>query len=102
MINKNKEIPKNIDTSLKLIYKTALGDTGGSRRCAQFLLSLWNGSLYRCDLQELMYIDTNLFYGFLLVYQYLYKNNKQLYSIMSEDEIKPIIKRWSAAFSVQI
>ncbi len=32
----------------------ASGDSDGSRRVAQFLLSLWNGHRYRADLQDVI------------------------------------------------
>ena len=39
----------------------AARDTSGSRRIAQFLLSLWDGTHFKADLQDLLCLDEGLF-----------------------------------------
>ena len=43
--------------ALDRLLDSAYGDTGGSRRAAEFLLSLWNGARFTANLQELLYVD---------------------------------------------
>ncbi len=40
---------------LERLLRIAQDDTDGSRRVAQVLLSLWNGDMFRADLQEPLY-----------------------------------------------
>ena len=76
----------------------AYRDTGGSKRCAMFLLSLWDGNRYKADLQDLMYIDEDIFLMYMNIYRYLYEHNLQLDSLVSDDKMKPIIKCWGDVF----
>ena len=89
-----KIIREHLDTLLE----HACHDTGGSKRCAMFLLSLWDGNRYKADLQDLMYIDEDIFLMYMNVYKYLYENNLQLDSLLTEERIKPIIERWRDVF----
>lgn len=43
--------------ALLRIWKTANGDTGGSRVCARLLLSLYNGGRFPFDLTDLRLLD---------------------------------------------
>ena len=92
---------KIIREHLATLLEHAYQDTGGSKRCAMFLLSLWDGGRYKVDLQELMYIDEDIFLMFMNVYKYLYENNMQLDSLLTEETVKPIIKRWGDVFRIQ-
>lgn len=83
---------------LHRLHRLAQGDTGGSRRTAQFLLSLWNGGTWKADLQELMYIDGEIFDDMLALWRYLHNHNLQLYSLISEAEMRPIIDLWGDVF----
>ena len=56
-----------------------------------FVLSLWDGDTFKADLQALMYCDNDMFAIMMRVYQYLYASNQQLDSLVSEDQIKPVI-----------
>lgn len=85
---------------LDRLLEIARQDTGGSRRVAQFLLSLWDGDSYRADLQAIMYIDHDIFRSMLALWNHLHQTNQQLYSLIGEDEIRPVIAAWGKAFSV--
>jgi len=98
MIVKNKTVPDPVVNALKLVLINARGDTGGSRRCAQFILSLWNGDIYKCDLQELLYIDNKIFASFLIVLNYLFQNNDQISSFVNEKDMKIVINQWGKIF----
>jgi hypothetical protein len=57
-------------------------------------LSLWNGYDYRADLQNLIYVDSNLFQDMLTLWTYLYQHNLQLESIVTKEDIAPVIRAW--------
>lgn len=80
--------------ALALLFKHVRTDTGGGRRCAMFLLSLWNGDEFKADLQALMYTDPKIFAAMARVFQTLYQRNQQLESVVTEDQIKPIYELW--------
>ena len=84
------------DAALNLLLGHARKDTGGGRRCAMFLLSLWNGDTFKADLQELMYINADIFDAMILVYRTLYERNQQLENVVTEGQIKPIYKLWGS------
>ena len=84
--------------ALERLFEMAKRDHGGSRRCAKFLLSLWNGDTFQADLQELLYIDEQPHNDMMEVFQYLYKNNIQLESLVSEEAMKPILAQWGNTF----
>lgn len=86
--------------ALEILLTHARSDTGGSRRCAMFLLSLWNGGNFKADLQDVLYNDPDIFNAMLEVLRYLYEHNLQLDSLISESEIKPVMRRWGQAFWV--
>lgn len=82
------------DDALKLLLKHARKDTGGAKRCAMFILSLWNGDDFKADLQALMYTDKDIFEAMLSVYRTLYERNQQLSSVVTEEQIRPIYELW--------
>ncbi len=84
--------------ALERLLDSAYSDTGGSRRAAQFLLSLWNGARYKADLQELLYVDQAHFSDMEKVLQALYQLNAQLDTFVTEDQMKPIIEIWGQTF----
>ena len=79
----------------------ARGDTGGSSRVAQFLLSLWNGYRYRVDLQDLLYIDNDIFQDMIQVLNDLHQTNTQLDTYLVENDIKPVIENWGDVYRHQ-
>lgn len=85
--------------SLELLLKHTRTDTGGGRRCAMFLLSLWNGDDYKADLQALMYTDPDTFEAMAYVLNALYYSNGKLDSYLAEAEIKPVIDLWADTFT---
>lgn len=88
-INKEK-----LQKALQLLLKHARTDTGGGRRCAMLLLSLWNGDNFKADLQALLYTDPDIFEAMIYVFHTLYYSNTQLDSHLAEEEIKPIYELW--------
>jgi len=84
--------------ALETLFYHAQGDTGGSRRCAMFLLSLWNGANFKADLQELLYSDPQVFQAMIEILSYLYEHNQQLSSLVSQSEIEPVMKQWGRGF----
>lgn len=91
--------PQDIAGPLRRLLERAGQDTGGGRRAAQFLLSLWNGQRYRADLQELLSVDGDAFADMLFVLQALHLSNDQLDTYLSE-EIKPVLELWGTTFDV--
>ena len=95
----DKFIPEAVQEALALILAHARGDTGGSRRCAGFLLSLWDGDQYKVDLQSLLYIDSEIFSAFQTIMSYLYNSNNQLSSVLNRAAIKLVSNYWGDSFS---
>jgi len=87
--------------AIQEILSHAYGDTGGSKRCAAFILSLWDGGKYKCDLQDLLYTDSSVHHQFLMVMDFLHKTNNQLYTYVDESQVKPIIEAWGDVFLVE-
>ena len=92
-----------MDTKQRIyrLLPIARGDTGGSSRVAQFLLSLWNGYRYRVDLQDLLYIDNDIFQDMMQVLNDLHQTNTQLDTYLKENDIKPVIKSWGDVYRHQ-
>jgi hypothetical protein len=92
-----------MDTKQRIyrLLPIACGDTGGSSRVAQFLLSLWNGNRYRVDLQDLLYIDDDIFQDMLQILNELYQSNTQLDTYLNESDIKLVIEIWGEVFKFQ-
>lgn len=84
--------------SLDLLLQQARQDHGGSHRAAQFLLSLWNGNHYKADLQALLYNDGESFQAMIDVLTILHREGNQLYTYVTEDQMKPIIAAWGKSF----
>ena len=89
-----------MDTNQRILrlLVIAKGDTGGSSRVAQFLLSLWNGYRYRVDLQDLLYIDEAIFNDMAQVMMDLYRTGMQLDSYLKESDITPVAQQWGHKF----
>ncbi|MGC1953222.1 MAG: hypothetical protein WA970_11775 [Gammaproteobacteria bacterium] len=85
--------------ALDRLLDSAYADTGGSRRAAEFLLSLWNGARFTANLQELLYVDTAQFTDMQTVLQELYRSKAQLDTFVTEDQMKPIIEDWGKTFA---
>ena len=92
-----------MDTKQRIyrLLPIARGDTGGSSRVAQFLLSLWNGNRYRVDLQDLLYIDDDIFQDMVQVLNDLHQTNTQLDTYLVENDIKPVIENWGDVYRQQ-
>lgn len=99
MALENPNLCAPILTALARLRLLAESDTGGGRRAASFLLSLWDGDLYRSDLQELLYVDPDQFAAMQTVLSHLYNNGEQLDSFVSQDEMQPIIEIWGKVFA---
>lgn len=90
---------EKITDALERLLNSAYGDTGGSRRAAQFLLSLWNGDRFKANLQELLYVDWKQFEDMKTVLQVLYDLKEQLGTFVTENQMKPIVEGWGQTFS---
>jgi hypothetical protein len=85
------ENSNDLKDALNSWLQSANGDSGGSRRAAQFLLSLWNGNRFKVDLQELLYVDKAEFEHMQTVMRELYDGKDQLDTYVTEDQMKPVI-----------
>lgn len=90
-----------IEDALTVLIEHANGDTGGSARCAMFLLSLWDGSTYKADLQALLYNDQKIFLAMLTILQVFHANNEQLDSYVTSKQMGPIITAWGKQFRLE-
>lgn len=86
------------NNSIAILLNHASGDSGGSKRCAMFLLSLWAGDEFKADLQDLLYNDAEIFSSMIFVLQYLYDTNSQLDNFVSGERMRPVIDIWGAVF----
>ena len=84
--------------ALELLFQHAKSDTGGSRRCAAFLLSLWDGNEFKVDLQALLYIDTAIHEAMIIVFRHLHVSNNQLYTYVNQAQMAPVIDVWGEVF----
>ena len=84
------ELPQAIERLLRIAGQ----DTGGGRRVAAFLLSLWNGDFYRADLQALLYVDRQIHKDMITVMIGLYESHGQLSTYVTEEQISPVIDMW--------
>jgi hypothetical protein len=81
---------------VKELLRIAQGDSGGSRRIASVLLSLWSGDSFQCDLQGLLCLDGNRLQQVLMLIVYLHQQGLQLDCLVSEQEMNPILDMWGA------
>jgi phage-related holin len=65
-----------------------------------FLLSLWDGTTYKADLQDLLYNDQKVFTAMLTIMQTFYINNEQLDSYITKKQMGPIITAWGKQFQI--
>jgi len=79
---------------LKQLLRIAHGYSGGSRRIASVLLSLWSGDSFKCDLQDLLYLDSNRLQQILTLIAYLHERGLQLDCLVSQEEMNPILDRY--------
>ena len=81
---------------LERLLSLAARDTSGSRRIAQFILSLWDGTRYKADLQDLLGLDERLFSELLALMQVLHARHMQLDCLVTYHQLLPIIRMWGA------
>lgn len=86
---------------LKHLLTHARQDHGGSRRCAAFLLSLWNGDNFKADLQELLYTDGDTHRAIINVFHHIHATGNQLYTYVTQEQMDPIIEAWGDVFRVK-
>ena len=79
---------------IKRLLEIAERNSGGSRRVASVLLSLWSGDTFRCDLQSLLYLDGNVLHQILVFISYLHQHGLQLDCLISQEEMNPILEIW--------
>lgn len=88
------DVPIEVKNDLNTLFNHAVGDSGGSRRCAMFLLSLWDGDTFKVDLQAILYSDAEIFSPMMRVLQYLYGTNQQLDTLVPEKRMKLVFELW--------
>ena len=81
---------------LERLLSLAARDTSGGRRIAQFLLSLWDGTRFKADLQDLLGLDERLFGDLLALLQVLHARNLQLDRLVTYHQLLPIMRMWGA------
>jgi len=80
---------------IEQLLSIAQGDSGGSRRIASVLLSLWCGDSFPCDLQALLYLDGDWLRQILGLIAYLHQHGLQLDCLVSQEEMNPILDRYT-------
>jgi hypothetical protein len=78
----------------RTLLQVASRDTGQARRIAGVLLSLWDGDAYRCDIQGVLYVDSQLFTAVVQLLVCLRAAGKQLDSVIEAAQIAPVIRMW--------
>ena len=96
-----KKIKLEVKNCISLLLKHAYTDSGGGRNCAMFLLSLWDGSVYKADLQEVLYNDASIFSAMITLLKYLYGSNTQLDRFVTQDEMNPVLAIWGKQFKAK-
>ena len=89
--------PKFGPPCINQLLRIAHGDSGGSRRVASILLSLWSGDSFPCDLQSLLYLDANRLQQIFMLIAYLHQHGLQLDCLVSQEQMNPILDMWGAA-----
>jgi hypothetical protein len=86
--------PQSSRLCIKQLLQIAQGDSGGSRRIASVLLSLWSGDSFPRDLQGLLYLDGTRLQQILMLIAYLHQQGLQLDCLVSQEEMNPILDMW--------
>ena len=79
---------------LERLLRLAARDTSGGRRIAQCLLSLWDGTRFKADLQDLLGLDDRLFGDLLALMQVLHARNLQLDCLVTYHQLLPVLRMW--------
>jgi len=81
--------------ALERLIRIAQGDTGQSRRVADFLLAWWNaGSCGAFDLTTLWGVDTCIAHDMVTVFGLIAKVNQYPDSLGYEEPFKRIVREW--------
>lgn len=80
---------------IEQLLRIAQGYSGGSRRVARALLSLWSGDSFQCDLQDLLYLDSNRLQQILTLIAFLHERGLQLDCLVSQEEMNPLLDRYT-------
>lgn len=94
--------PQSGRPCIKPLLRIAQGDSGGSRRIASVLLSLWSGESFQCDLQGLLCLDGTQLQQILMLIAYLHQHGLQLDCLVSQEEINPILDMWQATLQSSV
>ena len=78
------------------LYTHATREPSGSYVCANYLLSLWKGNIYKMDLQNMMMVDRETFIDMVVVLRYLFNHGQSITSILSEDEMAVVQEQWAS------
>lgn len=75
-----------------MLADAALQDSMEGVRCSQALLSLWNGEVYRCDLQDLLNLSSERFEALQRLVAHLRVSRVHLEAYLSRDVIFRIMQ----------
>ena len=87
-----------------MIFVTLCHDKSFHQRgvyCAMFLLSLWDGNVYRANLQDVLYNDSGIFRAMLNILMQFYVHGEQLYTFVTQREMDPIMQEWGDVFKIE-
>jgi hypothetical protein len=87
--------PQSGQPCVKQLRRIAQGYSGGIRRVASVLLSLWSGDSFQCNLQDLLYVDGNLLQQIFTLIAYLHQQGPQLDRLVSQEEMNPLLDRYT-------
>lgn len=73
-------------------------ETHGTQ-CAMFLLSLWNGNLFKIDLQELVFVNREIHTTMLRVLRYLHQHKCFITDFIDEEQMRPMLYCLSSAYT---
>lgn len=93
--------PGDLAAPLGRLLTLARGDSGGGRRAAAFLLSLWNGSHYKADLQDVMYVDPQVFSDMVAVWSGLFLHTYQLTTVLTTEDMAPVLALWGDSLLIK-
>ena len=86
--------PTNPLEAIARLYTHATREPSGSYVCANYLLSLWKGNIYKMDLQNMMMVDRETFIDMVVVLRYLFNHGQSITSILTEDEMAVVREKW--------
>lgn len=97
--DQDRDVQTEFGGALDHLFTQATGDHGGSRRCAAFLLSLWDSTKYRVGLVDIFYVDELSRKSMIRVLTYLHDYGLQLESVVTQKRMASLIRNWRTVAS---